>query len=92
MVDGIDSHHDFFARLNGIVASAAREHIDGIHRHGLVEYVGFIILFDDRQEIALHESQTVEIEHRIGIVGNLDVLVVAVLLALGRQRAGEEDF
>ena len=92
MVDGIDGNEHFLAGGYGIVGAAAGEGVDGVDGGGVGHDVGRVVLLVGGKERRFGQGIAVEIERLVAVVADFDVLVVAVLLALGRRGAGEEDF
>ena len=78
------------ARLHGVVGTAAGYHVERPDGHGVLAYVGGVLEILGRLELRLAESQSVGIEHVVGVVVNLDVAVAIILQSRTAQRAGEE--
>ena len=92
VVDGVDGQHKALARLHGHRRAIARNHIDGIGGEGFVHHIGRVVALRGGQEFRLEHGDAVGVERHVGVVRDDDIgITTAVLIALGRGRAREEN-
>ena len=81
MIAGIECNYDLFSWLNRILFACSWNYKDIFYGHTLKHNVGLIVVLCIGLELRLHDSKPVGIHQRVAIIGNFDILIVAIVFA-----------